>query len=231
MYRQPPPLNYSAGSVVIAVLMSATEPGVFEVYGVNTTGFEPASSVTPSGRSRQESLHSQQEYGKATLMRFTTTDFKSYSTPHAALHVDWAGTPTMKSIARSDDGRYVLFCYLSANPVEPDPTQRAGAATFVSTDAGMSWTRANTTGIADPDKDDLNIIFNRGRFVDMQIVWQPWKLRYCDNGGCFRRRTVSAKTSVDGVSWDADRPLITPDDKVVGCCSRLSLCACLSCHV
>jgi hypothetical protein len=73
--------------------------------------------------------------------------------------------------------------------------------------------RANTTGIADPDKDDLNIIYNRGRFVDMQIVWQPWKLRYCDNGGCFRRRTVSAKTSADGVSWDADRPLITPDDQ------------------
>lgn len=45
----------------------------------------------------------------------------------------------------------------------------------------------------------------------MQIVWQNWTLRYCDNGGCSKRRTVSAKTSTDGVAWGTDHPLITPD--------------------
>ena len=82
----------------------------------------------------------------------------------------------------------------------------------------MSWTKADTTGVVKPDKDDLNIIYNHaapgrpGRFVDMQIVWQNHTLRYCDNGGCDRRRVVSAKTSSDGASWGPDLGLVTPDD-------------------
>jgi hypothetical protein len=88
-----------------------------------------------------------------------------------------------------------------------------GLNSFVSTDHGMSWTAANTTGVTPPDKDDLNIIFSRGRFVDMQIVWQNHTLRWCDNGGCDRRRVVSTKYSRDGASWSADAlPLITPDN-------------------
>jgi len=95
---------------VIAVLASATEAGVFEVYGVNTTGFEPVVAshthgTTSSPHDASSRVGSRQEYGNATLLRFTTTNFKSYSAPHTALHVKWAGTPTMKSIARSDDGR------------------------------------------------------------------------------------------------------------------------------
>jgi hypothetical protein len=35
--------------------------------------------------------------------------------------------------------------------------------------------------------------------------------RYCDNGGCNRRRVISAKTSSDGAAWSADMGLVTPD--------------------
>ena len=45
----------------------------------------------------------------------------------------------------------------------------------------------------------------------MQILWQNWTMKYCDNGGCNRRRVVSAKRSNDGVHWAADLPLLTPD--------------------
>ena len=87
-----------------------------------------------------------------------------------------------------------------------------GLGAFTSTDYGMSWTKANTTGIEYPDKDDLNIIWSAGRFVDLQIVWQNWTMKYCDNGGCGRRRVVSAKTSPDGAAWGPDiLPLVTPD--------------------
>ena len=84
------------------------------------------------------------------------------------------------------------------------------------------------------DKDDLNIIFNDGHFVDMQIVWQTWAMKYCDNGGetlsptrppanpltqpavrvaigCNRRRVISAKTSENGADWSSDFGLHTPD--------------------
>ena len=87
-----------------------------------------------------------------------------------------------------------------------------GLETFTSADRGMSWTKANTTGVAPPDKDDLNVIYSNGRFVDMQIVWQNHSMKYCDNGGCGRRRTVTTKTSDDGVAWSDDAsPLIVPD--------------------
>ena len=50
--------------------------------------------------------------------------------------------------------------------------------TFLSRDSGLTWTKGSTSGIKKPDKDDLNIIFNQGRFVDMQIVWQVGVLTY-----------------------------------------------------
>jgi hypothetical protein len=157
-YR-PPPLNYSAGAVVIAVIPSSTQPRQFEVYAENTTGWEPLISLG----SRLRGKHACQ------LLRFLTVDFVAYSTPHISLWIEpCSGTPSMKSIARSPDGLYVMF------------TACGGLGTYTSHSQGMSWSKADTTGIVKPDKDDLNIIFNRGRFVDMQIVWQNHTLRYCD---------------------------------------------------
>ena len=38
-------------------------------------------------------------------------------------------------------------------------------------------------------------------------------MRYCDNGGCNRRRVVTSKTSLDGLNWSNDGPFITPDEQ------------------
>jgi hypothetical protein len=108
----------------------------------------------------------------------------------------------MKSIARSSAGLYAMFTVGGGD---------GASSTYTSTDKGVSWVRGTTTGVAKPDKDDLNLIYNRGRFVDMQIVWQNWTLKWCDNGGCGRRRVISAKVSGDGTHWGPDLPLITPD--------------------
>jgi hypothetical protein len=197
----PPRLNFSDGSLVLSVLASQSSPGSFEVYCENTTGWEPLRSWKSGVQERHE----------CSLLRFTTRDFKSYSPPHVSLLMpQCSGTPTMKSIARSPAGRYVMFTVGGGD---------GAPGTYVSEDEGLRWTRANTTGVAKPDKDDLNLIFNAagpgrpGRFVDMQIVWQNHSLRYCDNGGCNRRRVVSAKRSDNGVDWGADLPLVTPDDQ------------------
>jgi hypothetical protein len=156
----PPPLDFAAGALVIAVIASASQPGTFEVYGENTTGWEPL-LLHRQTAGRSDGQH------ECTLLRYTTTDFVEYSAPHVALQLpSCSGTPTLKSIARSPDGLYVMF------------TVFGGYETFTSQDAGMSWQRANTTGVISPDKDDLNIIYNKGRFVDMQIVWQNHTQKY-----------------------------------------------------
>jgi hypothetical protein len=182
----PPPLHYDTGSLVIAVLPSLADPAIFEVYASNTTGAEP--------------LASGHENIPVSLLRYTTTDFVHYSTPRVVLNVIGEGTPTMKCIARDNAGRYALMI----NKRDHD---------FISVDGGLSWAATNTTGMSLADKDDLNLIFNKGRFVDMQIAFQNWTLRYCDNDGCNRRRVVTAKTSIDGFTWSDDLGLITPDEE------------------
>ena len=194
---------------MVSVIASATLAGTFEVYVENTTGWEPMSPLdqrdaggSKAGRDAEGSSRPQGHHDCA-LLRYTTTDFVRYSAAHVALRVpSCSGTPTMKSIARNPQGLYVMFTVGGPPP---------GLGTYTSTTAGMSWEKANTTGVAPPDKDDLNIVYNKGRFVDMQIVWQNWTMRYCDNGGCNRRRVISAKTSTDGVSWGPDLALATPD--------------------
>lgn len=155
---KPPPVNFSQGDLVIAVISSATVPGLFEVYAENTTGIEPLNSKKGSqiklGDNPTNATTSQ-------LLRFTTRDFISYSPAIVVLSLNKGGTPTMKSMARSDDGLlYVLFTVYNT------------FSSFGSRDGGLTWIQLNTTGVVKPDKDDLNLIFNQGRFVDMQIVKQ-----------------------------------------------------------
>jgi hypothetical protein len=109
----------------------------------------------------------------------------------------------MKSIARDDNtGVYVMF------------VSHGGNIAYTSPD-GISFTAANVTGLNTShfgDKDDLNLIFNNGRFVDLQIIFQAWNMRYCDNDGCDRRRVISSKTSKDGIHWTPeDLGMRTPD--------------------
>ena len=201
---KPPPLNFSQGDLVIGVIASATVPGQFEVYAENTTGKEPIYGASAVRDNPTHATNSQ-------LLRFTTTDFNSYSPAKLVLALDKGGTPTMKSVARSDNGSlYVLFTVY--------PSKTASYSTFVSRDYGVTWAETNTTGVVRPDKDDLNLIFNKGRFVDMQIIKQvhtpesDWDMKYCDNDdSCLTRRVVSAKTSTDGAAWGPDAPLIVPD--------------------
>lgn len=185
-----PPLPYASGATVVSVL-PATDfnvSGVYEVYASNTTGWEPLAQPDvdedqqpePEPALEQDATHPEYpECGRektcpVSLLRFTTKDFASYSPPHLSLFIPddpigSGGTPTVKSIARNDHtGLYVLFaCYMGSCK-----------HTFTSTNAGFSWTLCNITGVVSPDKDDLNIIFNDGHFVDMQIVWQTWAMKY-----------------------------------------------------
>ena len=189
----PPPVDYAAGSLVIAVLPSVGDPTLYEVYAENTTGNEPL------GFRRRTS----EEDSNTSLLRFTTRDFVSYSAPHRALTLEGGGTPSMKSIARDDvTGRYLMIAASD------------GFKTYTSTDEGLTFVLVPSASFNQSyygDKDDLNLIHNKGRFVDMLILWQKWDMRYCDNGGCDRRRVVSSKTSKDGTKWSKDGGLITPD--------------------
>ena len=155
----PPPLPYELGSLVIATIASQAQAGLFEVYAENTTGWEPLSASERA-----------QGHHECALLRYTTRDFVRYSPPHIALTIPTcSGTPTMKSIARSTESMYAMFTVGGGD---------GASSTYTSHDAGMSWTRGATSGVAKPDKDDLNLIYNQGRFVDMQIVWQNFSLPY-----------------------------------------------------
>ena len=167
----------------IAVLSSLREPGTFEVYCSNATSTFPnvATTTIPS-----EFELTSSSLSNSTLLRYTTRDFRHYSEPHVACSipggVDW------KSIARDDiSGRYVMIVHYNRS-----------SFTYVSDNAGLSFRplpSGDVPGGYYGDKDDLNLIHNKGRFVDMQIVYQEWTLRYCDNVGCDKRRVISTKTS------------------------------------
>jgi hypothetical protein len=97
----PPPVNFSQGDLVIGVMPSATVVGEWEVYAENTTGKEPRPAVVGDDPTHATS---------SQLLRLTTRDFVTYTPAETVLALDKGGTPTMKSMARSDDGSlYVLF--------------------------------------------------------------------------------------------------------------------------
>lgn len=109
-FSPPPHLDFRGGALVIAVIESASDPGSFEVYAENTTGWEPLDASGGGVGGTHD----------CTLLRYTTADFNSYSAPHAALAISpCSGTPTMKSIARSPTGLYVMFTV--GGPVENPP--------------------------------------------------------------------------------------------------------------
>ena len=173
----------------IAVLPSLGEPGTFEVYCSNDTSIFPNVAAT---NLLSEIAPLSSGPTNSTLLRYTTRDFRHYSEPHVACSIpggiDW------KSIARDDaSGRYVMIVHYDRS-----------SFTYVSDNAGLSFRLLPSGDIPGGhygDKDDLSLIHNKGRFVDMQIVYQQWALRYCDNAGCDRRRVISAKTSSDGSAF------------------------------
>jgi len=163
------------------VLPSLSEPSAFEIYCSNQTTYEPLPTESADPLERGSSMIS-----NSSLLRYTTRDFRTYSEPHVACSIP--GGVDFKSIARDDaSGRYAMVVHYNR-----------ASFTLVSDDAGLNFRQLPSGDIPGGhygDKDDLNLIYNKGRFVDMQIVYQEWPLRYCDNAGCDRRRIISAKTS------------------------------------
>ena len=168
----------------VAVLPSLSEPSAFEIYCSNQTTYEPLEPLPTESADPLERGSSM--ISNSSLLRYTTRDFRTYSEPHVACSIP--GGVDFKSIARDDaSGRYAMVVHYNR-----------ASFTLVSDDAGLSFRQLPSGDIPGGhygDKDDLNLIYNKGRFVDMQIVYQEWPLRYCDNAGCDRRRIISAKTS------------------------------------
>ena len=178
------------------------------MYVENATGWEPLLGNAGEPPTPDPS------WKGVTLVRMLTGDFRDYTSPTVVLNLpkDHEGAPSLKSIARNDKtGLYVMF----ADGAEKT-SQGYNYGTLTSTDAGMSWspTDCSTGCVVHPDKDDLNIIWNKrtGDFVDMQIFWrQNVSMKYCDSDPCTIARAVTAKTSADGVNWSPDIGAILPD--------------------
>ena len=125
-----------------------------------------------TGAGRQPQPPPLPTWSKVQLLRYTTADFRTYSPPLVALALpgDSEGVTSLKSIARDDaTGRMVMFT--------AETTPEAGYQSYASTDHGCSWAMARCDKkkggcVKHPDKDDLNLIHNNGRFVDMQIFWR-----------------------------------------------------------
>lgn len=98
-----PPLDYRRGAVVVGVLVSSEDPGLFEVYAGNTTGYEPLESGGDCGNV----VEGDKPKLKVDVLRFTTRDFRDYAKPTVCLSFHTSGDPypytlpTVKSLARS----------------------------------------------------------------------------------------------------------------------------------
>ena len=133
--------------------------------------------------------------GPNGLWRWVTEDFQHWSS-REVLNLVAVGKHCCeaKSIARDErTGRYVFLAWQAGY----------GGHSFVSMD-GIDW---NITSAHIKAHDDANIIFQGGRFVDMQILKQKLPggrlKRYCDNTGCAERRVITALTSADGITFSA----------------------------
>ena len=165
---QPPALPYTSGATVIGVLPARDfeSSGEWEVYASNTTGWEPLGEPETEVMEEPEPEPEPEPEGVSggphpkypecgrgatcpvSLLRYTTTNFRTYSAPHLSLFISdtpvgSGGTPTVKSIARNDEtGLYVLFaCY-----------HGSCSHTFTSTTRGLNWTLCNITGVVSPGK-------------------------------------------------------------------------------
>eukprot|EP00041_Stephanoeca_diplocostata_P032015 m.1013702 g.1013702 ORF g.1013702 m.1013702 type:complete len:554 (+) comp24068_c0_seq12:99-1760(+) len=230
-------INYATGAMVLAVLPSLQDISVWEVYVGNTTGWEPLQSNSGSAADfvpqppppKPDDICGPSGATECSLeiLRYTTTDFISYSGAQVVLRMPdkpFPGMqfplPTLKSIARNDaTGEYVLFTY-GMKQTSSAPARWRGASIWTSTDRGLTWAQNLNVTLPPPIKDDLNIIFNRDQngtpaFVDMQIYDEknttPNEFgKYEDNGG-YSRRVLTAKISYDGVTWGPDLDVRTPD--------------------
>ena len=208
--RAPPGVNYTAGATAFAAFKNLPLPGgggaaEYEVY---VAVGRPGEPLLAGGAARGVSV-----------LRFTTTDLYHYSAPSEVLFLENGSGEngekandfdvwTVKSMDRDggDPGsaRYVLLASYATgvhsftNALGPVTT--VGRAVFVPTTGDLTSSNFE-------DHDDANIIYHAetARWVDMQIMYETWDKRYCDNvAGA--RRVVSARVALDdlGRNWTSD---------------------------
>lgn len=187
------------------------EPGLFELL---------VSVVESPIRSESESATPQR------LVRYTTADFRQYSTPETVLvfppGVRWLGH---KELARRPDtGERLLLAW---GGLGPRGSGGLAAFCFQSPD-GRSWTPLHTTEPAFRDLDAGGLVWDRERneWLQVQVTFQRYAKPYPDNFGNQVRRVVMHRRSRDGRDWmprenrwykdldslSSDCALFTPDD-------------------
>lgn len=83
------------------------------------------------------------------------------------------------------------------------------------------------------DKDDINVVFASGKFIDMQVTkartlggLPGFNGSFCDNlGACDEKRVLATRTSNTGVVWSNDSAMRFPDADDP---PELQFCACAS---
>jgi hypothetical protein len=195
-----PPLNYTNGDTIFAAFDLG---GTYEVFAAVGRPGEPIAEVT-AGDLQPDGV---------SVLRFTTTDLVHYSSPTTVLFLEnGSGSKpdandgtiwTVKSMDRtaragSAGGSYLLMASYGSS-----------AHSFMASDASQpnsfTPTSKSPRSANFKDHDDCNVIYHHDtqRWVDMQIMYQTWEKKYCDNvKGA--RRVVTARDSKDGLSWSND---------------------------
>lgn len=204
-----PPANYSGGAISTAAIVGAN--GVYEVYVAAGNPGEPLPAAQAAAVVDALGIAPP---GGVSVLRFTTSDFVSWSQPLLSLFLavgsggpkgtDW----TVKSIDRDPStGLYVMLVAYGGEELHAfsakDVTQ---ANAFTPTSGSL-----NTPSFK--DHDDSNIIFDvvRRTWVDMQIMYENRTVQglgpkpFCDNQANETRRVVSTRVSADGVKWTQDQ--------------------------
>ena len=211
----PPPLNYSAGDTIFGAFENGG--GTFEVWAAVGRPGEPL-LTTPLTTASPRAAKSK----GVTIYRYTTTDFKSWDEPIAALFLaNGSGKRrrrrlldgsiwTVKSIDRSG---------AAGDPKAPGSTYLLAASygseahTFIAKDGVLEADSfvPSDKSLKTPnfkDHDDVNLIYARAgavsdQWADMQIMYETYDKRYCDNvKGA--RRVVSVRNSTDGTTFSND---------------------------
>ena len=201
-----PPLNYTDGATVFATFHNigngtGSSVPAYEVYAAVGRPGEPISDtmsdVVPNG---------------VSVLRFTSDDLITYSSPLEVLYLENGSGATVgkndgsiwtvKSLDRSGDGpesRHILFASYGS-------TCHSFVATDVTQAHAFKPTTANFTTPNFKDHDDTNVFYHResGRWIDMQIMYEVFEKKYCDNvRGA--RRVITVRDSKDGgVTWSDD---------------------------
>ena len=212
-----PPENYTKGATVFASFRELDGSSQYEIYVAVGRSGEPLSTLdhpedVADGVDREEPGKSKDI---VVVKRYTTADFKSYSSPTVVLSLPEMDDKkwTVKSMDRSvQTGQYILLAFGTE-----------GAHSFTSdgppkTTDSLKPTSGSLSKANFVDHDDTNIIYSRcpnasEPWVDMQIMYDDVsitmpktyaKKKYCDNIGDEYRRVVSVRTSRDGKTWTQD---------------------------